>query len=131
MKRYDVYRITAPEHEDAWFSGGQVVVHETYREERAARERTGELNAARDEHDKGYVFFEVRERGAEGKAVRYDVCKVPSPYHEDKWTGNDVVCYETGYEERDRAENRARELNEGRSPSEREDVVYEVWERVI
>jgi hypothetical protein len=88
--------------------------------------KDGGAHAARDEHDKGYVFFEVRERGAEGKAVRYDMGKVPSPYHEDKWTGNDVVCYETGYEERGRAEKRARELNESRSLSEREDVVYEV-----
>lgn len=91
----------------------------------------GRAHAARSEHDEGYVFFEVRERGTEGKAVRYDVCKVPSPCHEDKWTGNDVVCYETGYEEREATERRARELNEAMGPAEKEGVVHEVWERVV
>ncbi len=87
MKRYDAYKITSPEYEDRWFSGGQVVVYETYEDGRVAENRARQLNAARDASDRKFVTFEVRER-----EVKFYVCHVPFVYDEDRWTGTDMAC---------------------------------------
>ncbi len=123
MKRYDVYRITEPGYEDGLFERGPVAVYETYRDEQKVRERAEKLNDGQGEDEKRFVVFEVRERGSEKTLTKYDVCAVPSPYFEDKWTGTDTFHYETGYETREAAEKCARELNDERDPSENEDVV--------
>ncbi len=90
MKAYDVYKITSPEYEDPWSLGDQVVVYETYTDERAARERAKKLNDARDDHDKKFLAFKVRDR--ERRTI-YLVCKFPSIYDEDKFMGTDAVCH--------------------------------------
>lgn len=96
VRVYDIYRITSPEYEDRWSSGGQVVVYETYADERAARERAQKLNDARNDHDKKFLAFEVRERD---RHTTYQVCRFPSVYDEDRWRGTDAVCLETRLQE--------------------------------
>lgn len=126
MKRYDVYRVTSPDYEEPWFSGGQVVVYESHRDEETARKRTTELNDARDAYDRKFVVFQVREKEMR---TRYHVCKFPSIYDEDRWTGTDAVCHEPGYEDRKTAEKRAQELNRETDPSDPNSAVFQVFER--
>ena len=128
MKRYDVYRITSPEYEDPWFSGGQVMVYETYEDPRAAEKRARQLNAARDASDRKFVSFEVREKE---QAVRFYVCRVPSVYDEDRWTGMDMACEARGYGTREEAESRARELDADRGAPDGENGTHVVWSRLV
>ena len=128
MKRYDVYRITSPEYEESWFSGGQVVVYETYEDPQAAEERARQLNAARDASDRKFVSFEVRDKE---RAVRFYVCHVPSIYDEDRWTGMDMACEARGYGTREEAEMRARELDADGGATDAESGTYVVWPRLV
>ncbi len=129
VKAYDIYKITSPEYEDRWSLVGQVVVSETYADERAARDRAKKLNDARDEYDKAFLTSEVRDRE---RRTTYLVCKFPSIYDEDKFTGTDAVCHEHGYESREEAERRVRELNDDRNPFELDGgVLYALFERTV
>lgn len=128
MRVYDIYRITSPDYEDRWSSGGQVVVYETYADERAARERAEELNGTRDNDDRKFLSFEIRERD---RHTTYQVCCFPSVYDEDRWRGTDAVCLEHGYKSREAAERRALELNGDRDLSDPENPVYAVFEQTI
>ena len=128
VKAYDIYKITSPEYEDPWSLGNEVVIYETHTEERAARERAEKLNDARDDRDKKFVAFEVRDR--ERRTV-YLVCKFPSIHDEDKFMGTDAVCHEHGYDTREEAEMRVRGLNSSRDPSDPDGVVYAVFERTV
>ncbi len=129
VKAYDIYKITSPEYEDRWSLVGQVVVSETYADERAARDRAKKLNGARDKYDKAFLAFEVRDRE---RRTNFLVCKFPSIYDEDKFMGTDAVCYEHNYETREQTERRVRELNGDGDPSDPDGgVLYALFERTV
>ena len=128
MKVYDIYKIMSAEYENPWSLGDEIVVYETYTDEQAALERAKKLNDARDDHDKKFLSFEVRDRE---RQTTYLVCRFPSIYDEDKFMGTDAVCYEHGYKTRGEAERQVRELNGGMGPSDPYGVVHTVFERMV